>query len=120
MTTYVYPGFIADERLKRLHAIVPDLVFTNVVELRKRCDIGDGVSTVSFEEALRLYSEEAFRTCGVCLQEGGEVSNWKERAETAEANVRGLQSQLVQSDKLAADWKKQAETAETKISEIES
>lgn len=85
--TYEYPTLIADHELKRLHyssrALSEDLQ-----ELRKRCDLGEQPSAVvPFMEAVRLINEEAYRPCGNCLEEGGEVSNWKERAEAAEASL---------------------------------
>ncbi len=117
---YQYPLFVADPNLKRLHAHVTayNRVGTAIGETEEfigKCDLGDPNNVVDFVEAVRLFNEEAFRTCGNCLMEGGEVSNWKERAEQAEANVRGLQSQLEQSDELAADWKKRAEELEVLI-----
>lgn len=112
---YAYPNLIADQVLKRLH--IPfhsDSVFAE--EIRAKCDIADN-NTFSFPfmEAVRLINEEGYRPCGNCLMEGGETSNWKERAERAEADVRGLQLQVEQSDALAADWKGRAEAAEGRL-----
>ncbi len=113
MRPYGYPLFIADESMKRLHANIPDGLFEDVEDLRKKCDIGTATyRLVDFAEAIQLYSEEAFRPCGTCLLEGGEVSNWKERAQVAEARNSDLEAAMVQSDKLAADWKERAEAAE--------
>ena len=116
---YDYPKLMTDNDLKRLHYVFPQEIreLHDLESIRKTCDLGgsETYDTVPFMEAVRLINEEGYRPCGNCLMEGGEVSNWKERAETAEANVRGLQSQLVQSDKLAADWKVRAEQAEAAL-----
>ena len=120
---YEYPLFVADPNLKRLHVHVTaynrvGLPIAETEEFIKKCDLGDPNNVVDFVEAVRLFSEEAFRTCGNCLMRGGEVSNWKERAERAEADVKGLQSQLVQSDKLAADWKAKDEANYKQLCEL--
>lgn len=92
---YEYPTLIVDDELKRLHVAFdrrppPDPA---LIERRKKCDFaedGQTVMTSSFMEAVRLINEEAYRPCGNCLEEGGEVSNWKERAEQAEEKVEDL------------------------------
>ena len=111
---YLYPTLLADHELKRLH-ISPNAPSEDLQELRKKCDIGGTTLSLPFMAAVRLINEEAYRPCGNCLEEGGEVSNWKERAERAEADVRGLQSQLEQAEKLTADFKERAEQLEILI-----
>ncbi len=107
---YVFPTLIADEDFKRLHARLS----SNESELLpQKCDlVGETSPTVNFMEAVRLINEEAYRPCGNCLMEGGEISNWRERALAAEADVAGLNSQLEQAEQLQADFKERAEQAE--------
>ena len=117
---YTYPLFVADPNLKRLHFHVTayNRAGTSIAETEEfigKCDLGDPNNCVDFAEAVRLFSEEAFRTCGNCLMRGGEVSNWKERAQRAEADVAGLQSELEQSANLLADLKERAEKAEGQL-----
>ena len=107
---YEYPTLIADESMKRLHAQVSTHAFPEVEGLRKKCDFGQDTSAViPFMEAVRLINEEGYRPCGNCLEEGGEVSNWKERAQGAEQEVVDL-GQLVKT------WQGRAEAAEAKLS----
>lgn len=90
---YIYPTLLADHELKRLH-ISPNAPSSDLEEIRKKCDIGDTTLSLPFMAAVRLINEEAYRPCGNCLQSGGEVSNWKERAERAEVRILELQEEL--------------------------
>ena len=96
---YEFPSLIVDASLKRLHVQLPKEVvtgsFPEVEEHRKRCNLGEQPSAiVPFTEAVRLFNEEGYRPCGNCLQEDGEISNWRERAETAETRVQELEGNL--------------------------
>ncbi len=115
---YLYPNLLADHELKRLH--IETFTGPNTKELREKCDIGNTTLSLPFMAAVRLINEEGYRPCGNCLEEGGEVSNWKERAETAESNIRGLNSQVEQAEKLTADWKERADEAERRLAEAEA
>lgn len=101
----LYPSFVADRELNRLHAnslgierptspIDFETLDVRIKELREKCDITPDSPTVDFNEALRLHNEEGYRPCGNCVQPDGEVSNWKECAERAEAEVRELRKRV--------------------------
>ncbi len=108
---YEYPRFIVDEGMKRLH-VSPNAPSEELQELRKKCDIGDTTLSLPFMEAVRRINEEAYRPCGNCLEEGGETSNWKERAERAEQQVTDLEERL-------SDAEARATVSAERVAELE-
>ncbi len=120
---YPYPRLLIDNVLKRLHTSFDVITLGGIperaedvefVEHRRKCDFGGSHPPpfISFMEAVRLINEEGYRPCGNCLEEGGEVSNWKERAETAESKIEDLEERL-------SDAEARATVSEERLTEIE-